>query len=99
MNTKQITTRNGFLATLALLIFYVLIVSLVSGFEFMLGQLKDYWYFIFSLALGFGIQVGLYSYLKYSIVEKKMGKGILAVSGTTSTFAMVSCRAHYLVNL
>lgn len=91
--------RNGTIATIILLTVYVSIVSLVSGWNFMLTQLQTYWYFVISLATGFGIQVGLYSYLKSAISRTNMSGKVLAVSGTTSTAAMISCCAHYLVNL
>lgn len=94
-----ISIRNVALATVTLLTVYVTIVSLVSGWEFMLAQLAKFWYFVISLAIGFGIQVGLYSYLKHAIQHKNTSGRVLAVSGTTSTAAMVSCCAHYLVNL
>lgn len=90
--------RNGFLALLALLLVYVVIVSLVSGWNFMLTQFSNYWYYLIPLASGFGIQVGLYTYLKNAI-RQKASPQVLAVSGTTSTAAMISCCAHYLVNL
>jgi Cu+-exporting ATPase len=50
------------------------------------------------LAIGFGIQIGLYLYLKQLVHARGDGK-LLAVTGTTSTAAMVSCCAHYLVNI
>lgn len=90
--------RNGLLGLLTLLLVYVAIVSLVSGWDFMLTQFSNYWYYLVPLALGFGIQVGLYTYLKNAI-KQKASPQVLAVSGTTSTAAMVSCCAHYLVNL
>ena len=91
---------KGLSATLILLLVYFTIVSLVSGWEFALDQFSKFWYFIITLATGFGIQVGLYSYLKEVTQRKKEASGkILAVSGTTSTAAMISCCAHYLVNL
>ena len=91
---------KGAFASLILLSIYFIIVSLVSGWDFMLDQFAQYWYFVVSLAVGFGIQVGLYSYLKEAMKRKHAtasGK-VLAVSGTTSTAAMISCCAHYLVN-
>lgn len=94
-----IAIRNGTIATIILLAVYVSIVSLVSGWNFMLTQLQTYWYFVISLAIGFGIQVGLYSYLKNAISRTNMSGRVLAVSGTTSTATMISCCAHYLVNL
>lgn len=72
---------------------------LVSGWDFMLNQFAQFWYFVVTLAVGFGIQVGLYSYLKNFIRDQNTSGKVLAVSGTTSTTAMISCCAHYLVNL
>src|SRR3989344_4707305 len=95
---KYITLRNGIIAAGILLAIYVSLVSLISGFEFMLSQLSSFWYFIIALASGFGIQVGLYFYLKNGI-KQNSPRSVLAVSGTTSTAAMISCCAHYLVNL
>lgn len=78
---------------------YFTVLTFVSGWEFAKFQFSTYWYFILGLAVGFGIQVGLYSYLK-NIVQQQNGSGkIVAVSGTTSTAAMISCCSHYLVNL
>lgn len=95
MNTPIV---KGTLASIVLLAVYITIVSLVSGFGFMLKQFSEFWYFVVTLALGFGIQVGLYSYLKNAI-KQNPSKGVLAVSGTTTTAAMISCCAHYLVNI
>ncbi len=91
--------RNGSTATLILLAVYVAIVSFVSGWDFMLDQFYQFWYFVITLAIGFGIQIGLYSYLKNAIHHQNTSGKVLAVSGTTSTAAMISCCAHYLVNL
>lgn len=94
-----ISLKNGFFASLILLTIYVVIVSLVSGWGLMLSQLTSFWYYIVSLAIGFGIQFGLYSYLRKAMQHMHSSRNVLAVSGTTSTAAMVSCCAHYLTNL
>lgn len=96
--TLFISVRNAIIATLILLGVYIAIVSFVSGWDFMLDQFSQFWYFVISLAVGFGIQIGLYTYLKNAI-KQKASPHVLAVSGTTSTAAMISCCAHYLVNL
>ena len=89
----------GIFASLTLLGVYFAILSLVSGWSFAQSQFATYWYFIVSLAVGFGIQIALYQYIK-SLVHSGQGIGkVVGVSGTTSTAAMVSCCAHYLVNL
>ena len=86
----------------ALLVVYFVIVSWISGWNFALGQFADFWYFIVSLAAGFGLQIGLYVRLKERVAamhQEMGGKKVLAVSGTTSTVAMISCCVHYLANI
>lgn len=87
---------SGLLAALILLGIYFSIVTLVSGWKFTLRQFDQYWYFVVSLAIGFGIQIGLYTYLK---TLQKASRGVVAVSGTTTTVAMLSCCSHYVANL
>ncbi len=99
--TNNITkpTLYGILASTILLIVYFAVLTFVSGWNFAQNQFASYWYFIVSLAIGFGIQIGLYQYIK-SLVHNGQGMGkVVGVSGTTSTAAMISCCAHYLVNL
>ncbi len=95
--TKSIL--SGTLASAILFGVYFAVLTLVSGWSFAQSQFATYWYFIISLAVGFGIQIALYQYLK-SLVHSGRGLGkVVGVSGTTSTAAMISCCAHYLVNL
>ncbi|MGC2459164.1 MAG: hypothetical protein WA435_14345 [Gallionellaceae bacterium] len=82
-----------------LLAIYFGVVGLISGMNFALEQFATFWYFIVPLAVGFGIQVGLYTYLKNLVGHHGASGKVVAVSGTTSTAAMVSCCAHYLVNI
>ncbi len=89
----------GVLATASLLGFYFLILSLVSDWAFAVDQFATFRYYIVSLAAGFGIQIGLYTYLR-SAIENHCATGkVVAVSGTTSTVAMISCCTHYLMNI
>ena len=85
-------------AATMLVVVYFTIVSLVSGWDFAQGQFAKFWYFIVTLAIGFGIQVGLYSYLRNSI-KGNVSRRVMATTGATSTAAMISCCAHYLVNI
>ena len=84
---------------MSLLAIYFGVVSLISGMDFAIEQFAAFWYFIVTLALGFGVQVGLYTYLKDLVGQHGVSGKVVAVSGTTSTAAMVSCCAHYLVNI
>ena len=86
-----------FLASIILLLVFFIIAILVSGWFFARQQFSQYWYYLVTLAIGFGIQVGLFSYFKTLI--QRASKKILAVTGTTSTLAMISCCSHYLANI
>lgn len=89
---------KGTLAFLILLSVYFLILTLVSGWKFTREQFTGVWYYILLLALGFGVQFSLYSYLKGIVKQQATGQ-VLATTGTTSTGAMISCCAHYLTNI
>jgi len=89
----------GILASTILLGVYFAVLTLVSGWSFTQTQFASFWYFVVSLAVGFGIQIGLYTYLRNLIHENANSGKVLGVTGTTSTAAMISCCAHYLVNL
>lgn len=89
----------GILALMLMLAIYFGVVSLISGPNFAIEQFAKFWYFIVALALGFGIQVGLYTYLKNLVGQQRMSGKVVAASGTTSAAAMVSCCAHYLANI
>lgn len=98
-NTITKSVLYGTLASAVLLGVYFAVLTLVSGWGFAQSQFATYWYFLVSLVAGFGIQIVLYQYIK-SLVHGRQGMGkVIGVSGTTSTASMISCCAHYLVNL
>ncbi len=78
---------------------YAVVLTLVSGAEFLRAQFAQFWYFVLALAMGFGAQVGLYTRLR-QMTRHGSGSGkVVAVSGGTSTVAMISCCTHYLANV
>lgn len=89
----------GIVASAILLFLYFSVVTFISGGQFAVSQFSKFWYFIVSLAIGFGVQVGLYNYLKSIVHQRNASSGVLALSGTTSTAAMLSCCSHYLVTV
>lgn len=93
-----VAATRGLIAAAALLAFYFGLLTAISGWNFALDQFRAFWPFITTLAGGFGVQFGLFTYLRRAVHAAHSGK-IVAASGTTSGVAMVSCCAHYLVNL
>lgn len=88
----------GVLGAAALLAVYFLVMGLGSGsFGYALSELVRLKYWIGPLILGFGIQVGLFSYLKSC--AGKVGSGSMMTSSATSTTAMVACCAHHLTDI
>ena len=88
----------GLVATLAMLAVYFSALTLTSGWDFTLSEFGRFWPYIVALTTGFGIQIGLYVYLRRVLAHHHGGK-MLAASGTTSTAAMLSCCTHYLANV
>jgi YHS domain-containing protein len=88
----------GLLASAIILSVYFGVLTLVSGWQFTVEQFGDWWPYIVALATGFGIQVGLFVYLRRAVRTAASGKVMMA-TGATSGAAMLSCCTHYLVNL
>ncbi len=89
----------GILAAGLLLGVYFGVLTLISGWEFTLEQFVTYRHFTVPLAAGFGLQVGLYAYLRHLTRHGDVAGKVAAVSGGTSTAAMISCCTHYLANI
>jgi P-type Cu+ transporter len=89
----------GTLATLAMLGVYFSVLTLVSGWDFTVSEFSRFWYYVLPLALGFGIQMGLYVYLRQRLAHHHTGGKMVVASGATSTGAMLACCTHYLANI
>lgn|SRR5574341_248272 len=89
----------GVLGFSLLLGVYFGLLTLVSGWAFTLEQFATFWHFTVALAVGFGVQVGLYTYLRRITGHDNAASKVAAVSGGTSTAAMISCCTHYLANV
>ena len=53
----------GVVGGMTLLIIYWLILSIANSFNHALSQFFDMWYWIVLLTIGFGTQIGLYTYI------------------------------------
>ena len=103
MNTYAVSAARpavyGTLAFGLLLAAYFGVLTVVSGWKFTVSQFSEFWFYIVPLGAGFGVQVALYTRLRQLLHQSKDARAVMTASGTTSTAAMISCCAHYLVNV
>lgn len=98
---KRKSIAYGALGGGALLAVFFAVVTLSNGsFSSALEVAKGIWYWIVLLAGGFGLQLGLFVYLKTVVREQMAGATAeVAAAGTVSTGSMVACCSHALVNV
>lgn len=94
-----LSTLSAALAVVIMLAVYLGVLTLVSGWSFTVSQLRQFWPYILALAVGFGAQIGLFVHLRQIHAQHHNAGRAVAVSGTTSTAAMLACCTHYLANL
>lgn len=96
---KFISAIIGTAATAGLLLFYALTMRLLAGsWDAGWWQFRQLWYLMVPLAIGFGVQIGLFSYIK-SLAKQGISKGMMAASSTTSGLGMIACCAHHAVDI
>ena len=91
----------GIAAGLAVIGFYLGLISLTSDWYNAKAQFIGYRWWIVSLAIGLGLQVGLFTHMRHVFARSHM-KGAasgMAASGGISGAAMVLCCSHYLAGL
>jgi len=90
----------GVSGSIGLLIIYFGILAWVNSFSHALEQFSQMWYWILILVTGFGIQLGLYSYVRFNIRKKATGATAeIAAAGGISTGSMIACCAHHITDV
>ena len=91
----------GFLGSLVLSILYFLILSLLNSVTHAYLEFFRLWYLMLPLILGFGVQIGLYFYVRESFkaINSSVVTASIAASGGVSTASMVACCAHHLTDI
>ncbi len=90
----------GVIGALALFALYLLIVTIAQDGQHAIELfLQDAW-LVIPITIGFGIQVGLYTYLRNVLKQKsRRSKMLMGAGGGTSTVAMIACCAHHVTDL
>ncbi len=90
----------GLLGMVGLMLLYLALVTLAEGWSHALELLVEDAWLVGPIMAGFGIQVGLYTYLKTVMHTAARGMGALTgAGGGTSTVAMVACCAHHITDI
>jgi len=87
----------GIGATAAMALTYLAIIILSQGSEHVRQQVESLWYWMVPLLLGFGIQAGLFSYIRQGVRRrKKSATASVATSGGITGGSMLACCAHHV---
>ena len=87
-------------AAVLLIIVYLGIIILAEDLTHALEQTAELWYWVLALAGGFGIQAGLFSFIRQGIRERRaVTTGSVAASGGVSAGSMAACCAHHLSDI
>jgi hypothetical protein len=91
----------GIIATLAMIGTYLAILTVFQDWKHAAEQFAADRWIVLLVALGFGAQIGLYTYLRI-LIHAAQAAGATAATGAgagTSTLGMVACCAHHLTDL
>ncbi|OGO22664.1 MAG: hypothetical protein A2Z28_00065 [Chloroflexi bacterium RBG_16_51_9] len=86
----------------AILLFgvYFAIIILAEGLSHAIEQTTKLWYWVAVLAAGFGVQAGLFSFIRRRLRERRVSTtASVATSGGVSAGSMAACCAHHLTDV
>jgi hypothetical protein len=89
------------MASVALFAAYVLILTALESFGHAIQQFAQLWYLMAPLITGFGVQIGLFSYVRTESRRMASGgaTGSVAASGGVSAGSMVLCCLHHVTDV
>ncbi len=93
---KRKSAIYGILASISLVTLHLIIVSLFQGVNYAISRFVELWYLMTPLVIGFGIQFGLFTYIRNFM---KMSSGTTSACGSISTTSMIACCAHHVTDV
>ena len=94
---------TGMLGSGLQLLMYFVIVTWLESFQYALDFFWQDRFIVLPIAIGFGVQVALYTILKKQlfipVTNIGPSKPLMGAGGTTSTIAMVACCAHHVADV
>lgn len=84
-------------AATAMALTYLAIIVPLQGFEHARQQAASLWYWMLPLLLGFGVQAGLFSYIRQGVRQRRTSAtASVAASGGVTGGSMLACCAHHI---
>lgn len=84
-------------AAVLLMLLYMGIITLAEGLDHALDQTSKLWYWVLALVGGFGIQAGLFSFIRQELKKRRAAAtASVAATGGVSAGSMAACCAHHL---
>ncbi len=93
---KRKSVIYGILSSMSLVTLYLIIVSFFQGINYAISRFVELWYLMTPLVIGFGIQFGLFTYIRNFM---KMSSGTTGACGGISTTSMIACCAHHVTDI
>lgn len=88
----------GIVGSMALSALYISFLIFIGGLEHAIGFIQSLWYWLALIIIGFGTQLGLYSYIRGKI-RSKSATAELSSSMGVSTGTMIACCLHLAADL
>ncbi len=97
---KGLPTLAGVLGAWVLLTLYLAIVTVAQGWQHAVELFRQDAWLVIPIMAGFGVEVGLYTYL-HGVMRQgsRRSKMLMGAGGGTSTAAMVACCLHHAADL
>lgn len=95
-----VSAAAGAAAALVLVLLYLGVVTLAQGRDHALDLLWNDRLFVGLIGAGFGVQIGLFAYVR--LLQRALARESVAMAGAgtaTSSIAMVACCAHHLADV
>ncbi len=89
----------GFGAAVLLFLVYFGLTTWAEGVEHVFTQAPTPWYWIVLLTVGFGVQAGLFSFIRQARQRRRVATTSVAASGSVSAVSMAACCAHHLTDV
>jgi len=104
MTQRKIVAKSaifGVVGSIFLLLVYFIILTLLNSVSHAFTQFLELWYLMTPLIIGFGVQIGLYVYIResFKIVTTAAATASVSASTGVSTASMVACCAHHLTDV